>query len=323
MKAAAQHVAAVQVKTRAIAIGIFWIGLCVLLAARAPGFFAFGNLRDMAVTNAPSLIVAIGMTLVIVAGEIDVSVGSQFAVASVVAASLAKTGMPLVAVAGITAILGAVLGAVNGALVVWLGVPSIVATLAPMAFWRELLRWITQGAWVQGLPAGFQWMGLGQNAGEAAILGCAFAIFGAFAWVMRYMQAGRAIYATGSSRESARLAGIPVAGVTFGVFIAMGALTGIAALLDSVRFSEIQSNAGSGLELKAISAVVIGGASITGGKGTLWGTLLGAGVLAVIAPSLTFLGVNAYWEKAIQGAIILGAIVLERAAVSRTVASAG
>ena len=312
-----------RVKQRAIAIGIFWIGLCVLLAARAPEFFAFGNLRDIAVTNAPSLIVAIGMTLVIVAGEIDVSVGSQFAVASVLAASLAKTGMPLAAVAAITAILGAALGAINGALVVWLGVPSIVATLATMAFWRELLRWITQGAWVQGLPAGFQWMGLGQNAGEAAILVCAFAIFAAFAWALRYLQAGRAIYATGSSRESARLAGIPVTGVTFGVFIVMGALTGIAALLDSVRFSEIQSNAGSGLELKAISAVVIGGASITGGKGTMWGTLLGAGVLAVIAPSLTFLGVNAYWEKAIQGAIILGAIVLERAAVARTVASAG
>jgi rhamnose transport system permease protein len=309
-------------KQRAIAIGVFWIGLCVLLAARAPGFFAFENLRDVAVTNAPSLIVAIGMTLVIVAGEIDVSVGSQFAVTSVVAASLAKTGMPLAAVAVVTAILGGALGAINGALVAWLGVPSIVATLATMAFWRELLRWITQGAWVQGLPAGFQWMGLGQNAGEAAIVCCAIAIFAAFAWALRYLQAGRAIYATGSSRESARLAGIPVAGVTLGVFIAMGALTGIAALLDSVRFSEIQSNAGSGLELKAISAVVIGGASISGGKGSMWGTLLGVSVLAVIAPSLTFLGVNAYWEKAIQGAIILGAIVLERVAMARTVASA-
>lgn len=310
-------------KQRAIAIAVFWVALCLLLAARAPAFFAFENLRDIAITNAPSLIVAIGMTLVIVAGEIDVSVGSIFAVASVVAASLAKTGMPLAAVAALTAMLGAVLGAVNGALVVWLGVPSIVATLAAMAFWRELLRWITQGAWVQGLPAGFQWMGLGQNAGEAAILFAAVAIFAAFAWSLRHLQAGRAVYATGSSRESARLAGIPVAGVTFGVFILMGALTGIAALLDSVRFSEIQSNAGSGLELKAISAVVIGGASITGGKGSLWGTLLGAGVLAMIAPSLTFLGVNAYWEKAIQGAIILGAIVLERAAASRMVASAG
>ncbi len=112
-----------------------------------------------------------------------------------------------------------------------------------------------------------------------------------------------------------------MAAVTFGVFILMGALTGVAALLDAVRFTQVQSNAGTGLELKAISAVVIGGASITGGKGNLWGTLLGASVLAVIAPALTFLGINAFWEKAIQGAIILGAIVLERVATRRATAA--
>jgi rhamnose transport system permease protein len=94
----------------------------------------------------------------------------------------------------------------------------------------------------------------------------------------------------------------------------MGTMTAMAALLDSVRFTQVQSNSGTGLELKAISAVVIGGASITGGKGSLWGTLLGVSVLAAIAPSLTFLGINAFWEKAIQGAIILSAIVLEKAA---------
>jgi rhamnose transport system permease protein len=293
-------------KQRAIAIGIFWACLLAVLAFRAPGFFEPSNIRDMAVTNAPALIVAIGMTLVIVAGQIDVSVASQFAVASVIAGTLAKAGVPLLLVAVLT----------------WLGVPSIVATLATMAFWRELLRWITQGAWVQGLPASFQWMGLGQEGGEIGILGAAAAIFAVFVWSLRRMQAGRAVYAVGSQRESARLAGVPVAAVTFGVFILMGALTGLAALLDSVRFTQVQSNAGTGLELKAISAVVIGGASITGGKGNLWGTLLGAGVLAVIAPSLTFLGINAFWEKAIQGAIILGAIVLERVA-TRRVAHAG
>jgi rhamnose transport system permease protein len=142
-------------------------------------------------------------------------------------------------------------------------------------------------------------------------------LFAVFVWSMRRVQAGRAIYAVGSQRESARLAGIPVTWISFGVFTLMGALTAIAALLDAVRFSQVQSSAGAGLELKAISAVVIGGASITGGKGTLWGTLLGASVLAVIAPALTFLGINAFWEKAIQGAIILGAIVLERAATRR------
>jgi rhamnose transport system permease protein len=310
------------VKQRAIAIGIFWVCLLLLLAFRAPGFFELSNIRDMAVTNAPALIVAIGMTLVIVAGEIDVSVASQFAVASVIAGTLAKSGLPLIATVLITAFAGATLGAVNGLLVTSLGVPSIVATLATMAFWRELLRWITQGAWVQGLPPSFQWMGLTQAGGEIAILSAAAAIFAVFVWSLHRIQAGRAVYAIGSQRESARLAGIPVAAISFGVFVLMGALTGVAALLDSVRFTQVQSNGGTGLELKAISAVVIGGASITGGKGNLWGTLLGAGVLAVIAPALTFLSINAFWEKAIQGAIILGAIVLERAA-TRSEAHAG
>ena len=304
-------------RQRAVAIAIFWAVLLAVLAWRAPGFFAGSNIRDIAVINAPALIIALGMTVVILAGEIDVSVGSQFAVASVVAGLLAKAGVPLPFVALLTAGAGAVMGGINGALVTWLGVPSIVATLAAMAFWRELLRWFTQGAWVQGLPAGFQWMGFGQAQGELAILVCAALLFGVMVWALRNVQAGRAVYAVGSQRESARLAGIPVTAVSFGVFTLLGALTGIAALLDSVRFSEIQSGAGAGLELKAISAVVIGGTSITGGRGNTWGTLLGASVLAVIAPALTFLGINAFWEKAIQGAIILGAIVLERVTTSR------
>ena len=299
-------------KQRGIAIGIFWAVLLVTLAVRAPAFFDFANLRDMAVVNAPALIVAVGMTLIILAGEIDVSVGSQFAVASVVAGTLAKAGVPLPLVALLTALVGAGFGAVNGALVTLFGVPSIVATLAAMAFCRELLRWVTQGAWVEGLPANFQWMGLSQPQGELAILVAAAAIFGVFAWGLRHWQAGRAIYAVGSNRESARLAGLPVTGISMAVFVLMGTLTALAGVLDSVRFSQVQSSAGAGLELKAISAVVIGGAAITGGRGTLWGTLLGASVLAVIAPALTFLGINAFWEKAIQGGIILGAIVLER-----------
>jgi rhamnose transport system permease protein len=293
---------------RLLGIAGLWLALLLLLAWRAPDFFSPANLRDMAVTNAPALVVAIGMTVVILAGQIDVSVGSQFAVLSVLAGLLAKTGLPLVAVALLTLLAGALIGSVNGLLVSAIGIPSIVATLAAMAFWRELLRWSTQGAWVEGLPATFQWMGLGQSAGEAAIVASALAAFAIVAFTLRHLHAGR------SRRESARLAGIPVGGVTYGVFAGMGVFTAAAAFLDVVRFTQVQSSAGAGLELKAISAVVIGGASITGGKGSLWGTLLGAVVLAAIAPALTFLGVNAFWEKAIQGAIILAAVVLERAA---------
>jgi rhamnose transport system permease protein len=133
-------------------------------------------------------------------------------------------------------------------------------------------------------------------------------VLAAFAFVLRWTSPGRTVYATGSDAEAARLAGIPVQAVRLHVFAMLGALTGLAALLNSVRFEDIQANAGIGLELKVISAVVIGGASVSGGRGTLFGTLLGVVLLAAVGPALTFLGVNAYWEKAIQGAIILAAI---------------
>jgi rhamnose transport system permease protein len=126
---------------------------------------------------------------------------------------------------------------------------------------------------------------------------------------MRNMIAGRRVYAVGSDAEAARLAGINAPNTVFWVFVIMGGLTGIAALLNAVRFSEIPGNSGVGLELKAIAAVVVGGAAISGGRGTLIGTLIGVALLGTIGTALTFVGVNPFWEKAIQGAIILAALV--------------
>jgi rhamnose transport system permease protein len=175
------------------------------------------------------------------------------------------------------------------------------------------LRWITQGAWVQDLPSGFQWLGLGQKTGQWTIVAGAALTFAGFAWGLRELSAGRAIYAVGSDAENARLAGIEPRRVVLSVFILMGALTGLAALLNAVRFSVIPGNPGMGLELKAIAAVVVGGTAITGGRGTLAGTLIGVALLGTIGTALTFLGVNPFWEKAIQGAIILSALASDTA----------
>ena len=131
------------------------------------------------------------------------------------------------------------------------------------------------------------------------------------AWVLGHLAAGRAVYATGSNADAARLAGLDVALVKTSVFAAAGMLTGLAALLNSVRFNQIPSNAGLGLEMKVIAAVVVGGASITGGRGTILGTVLGVVLLGAIGPALTFLGVSAYWERAIQGGIILAAVAVD------------
>ena len=141
------------------------------------------------------------------------------------------------------------------------------------------------------------------------IVAITLVLFAGFAWILRNMAAGRTVYAVGSDAEAARLAGISGPGVVFWVFSIMGALTGIAALLNAVRFSEIPGNSGVGLELKAIAAVVVGGTAISGGRGTLIGTLIGVALLGTIGTALTFVGINPFWEKAIQGAIILAALV--------------
>jgi rhamnose transport system permease protein len=206
---------------------------------------------------------------------------------------------------------GALLGSINGALVSFVRAPSIVVTLATMVAWREALNWITGGAWVEGLPPSFQWFGLGQTAGEVVIVFSTLGIFAAFGWASQHVAALRAIYATGSDFEAARLAGIPVKRVVFWVFVLMGALTGIASLLNGVRFSDVPANSGINLELKAIAAVVVGGTPITGGRGSLLGTFMGVLLLGSVAPALTFLGVNPYWEKAIQGAIILATVLFD------------
>ena len=279
-----------------------------VLWALAPAFFSAGNLLDMLLATLPVLIVAIGATLVILIGEIDISVGSAFAIASVVAGQLAVWKVPMPVVMLLTIMTGAAIGAANGGLVSTLRLPSIVVTLATMVALRDGLRWITQGAWVENLPPGFQFLGVGQSRYPLVALGITVAVLAIAAWALRYLPAGRAVYATGSSADAARLAGIPVTAVRFWVFVIAGACTGLAALLNAVRFNQIPANAGLGLEMQVIAAVVVGGTAITGGRGTLMGTVLGVALLGGIGPALTFLSASPYWERALQGAIVLIAI---------------
>jgi len=285
--------------------------LFLVLALAAPGYFSRENLTDLFLANLPVLIIAVGMTLVILTGQIDISVGSMFAVCGVVAGVFAKAGLPIPLAGLIACLAGSALGALNGALVAYLRVPSIVVTLAAMVALRDGLRWATGGAWVEDLPPGFQWLGFSQSSYPLILFLIGGGLSLAVGWGLRNLAAGRAIYATGSNEEAARLAGIRTRLNVFLVFTVTGALTGLAALLNSARFNQIPSNAGLGLEMKVIAAVVVGGAAITGGKGTIAGTMAGVVLLGAIGPALTFLGVNAYWEKAIQGAIILAAIVAD------------
>jgi rhamnose transport system permease protein len=293
-------------------VGLALAALLAALAMFAPGFFAPQPLLSLAAREAPVLLVACGAAMVIVCRQIDISSGSQFAVVSVAAGLLAAEGWPPVAVAGGALVLGTALGALNGLLVAGLGLPSIVVTLATMVTWREGLRWWRQGAFVN-LPDGLQWLGLGQTAGQWTLIVAALGLLTLLAWAARYLAAGRHLYAVGSDAEAARLAGIRPGAVTFGAFTLAGALTALAALMNVIQSPQVDPKSGTGLELKAIAAVVVGGVAIAGGRGRLAGVLLGLLLLATVAPALTHLRIEAHWEKAIQGAIILLAVAAERA----------
>jgi rhamnose transport system permease protein len=301
--------AALPRREGSVALAIIVLGTALALVA--PGFFARDNLADLFLANMPVLIGALGMTLVILTGHIDISVGSLFAICAVASGLLSKAGLPLPLVALAVCAIGALLGSINGALVAWVRIPSIVVTLATMVAWRDGLRWATEGAWIQDLPASYQWLGTTARVYPLMVTAIVVALQLGLSWALRHLAAGRAVYATGSSPDAARLAGIQTATVTFAVFALAGSLTGLAALLNSVRFNQIPSNTGLGLELKVIAAVVVGGTAITGGRGSATGTLLGVILLGAIGPALTFLGVSAYWERALQGAIILTAVAVD------------
>ncbi len=286
------------------------VAVLIALAVLAPSFYETQPLLSRLTREMPVLLVACGMALVIISRQIDISVGSVFAVCGVCAGMLAVKGLPLAAVVAASMAAGATLGAINGALVAGLGLPSIVVTLATMVAWREGLRWITQGQFVN-LPNGTQWFGLEQIGGQTLIIVVGAAIFFGLAWSMKNLAAGRRIYAVGSNAEAARLAGIRPRATTFGVFVLLGALTGFAAVLNVVQSPQVDPKSGTGLELRAIAACVVGGVAISGARGNLWGVLLGFLLLACINPALIHLRVEAYWEKAIQGAIILLAVLAD------------
>ena len=283
----------------------------MIVGVAAPEFFSPSNIRDLVINNAPLMLIAIGMTFVILTGQIDISVGSQFAVCSIVCGLLAKPGVPMLILIPLMLVIGGLLGTINGYFVGYLRLPSIVVTLAMLVILRDTLRWLTEGAWVQGLPDSFQWFGLSQRNGELLIVLVVLVIFAIAAFALANFSSGRNIYAVGSDAEAARLTGVDARRVTAMVFVLLGSLTGLAALLNAVRFNAIPGNAGIGFELKAIAAVVVGGAAISGGRGRLLGTLIGVALLGTIGTALTFLGINPFWEKAIQGAIILAALIAE------------
>lgn len=295
---------------REVSVGVF---LLLLLGyfGTTPGFLQTANLRDILVNAAPLVIAACGMTMVILAGMIDISAGSALAVCAVTAGLTAKSGAPLPLVILAPMLAGAVVGAVNGWLVAFVRIPAIIVTLGMMSVLRGGIIWWTRGEWIGNLPPSFSAVGRGEVAGIPVPVLLAGGMVAATALLLARTPFGRHLYAVGGNPLAAARMGVAVPSVLWLVFVLHGALLGLAALVYASRFSVIQSNAGLGFELLVISAVVVGGVNIFGGQGTVWGSALGALLLQVISTGLIFRRVSEYWAPSVQGALVLLAVVAD------------
>lgn len=295
---------------REISVGIALAILLVLLGVFAPHFYELQPLLSRLTAQVPALVLTLGIAVVMITRQIDISVGSQFGLCAVLAGLVSANGYGLPAALFSSIFVGAIMGAINGWLVAFMGLPSIVVTLATMVTWAEALRLFQQGKFIN-LPPETQWFGLSQLDGQILLITCSLILVALLAHLLKTRSGGRHLYAVGSDAEASRLSGINPAKTTFYVFILMGALAGLAAILNLVQSPQVDPKCGNGLELRAIAAAVVGGVAVQGGKGNLWGAFIGLLLLATINPALTYMHVEAYWEKAIQGLVILMAVIAD------------
>jgi ribose/xylose/arabinose/galactoside ABC-type transport system permease subunit len=277
-----------------------------------PRFVSPNNLTTIFSGNAYVAVAAIGMALVIICGHIDVSVGALIGVLATISGILVTKGYPVWAAWLVPVLVGGVWNAGLGAVIAYLKVPSIIATLAVLSILRGGLITATGGAWISGLPpdyqlAQFRLLGLPSPVWFMVIM-TAVAAF-----LLRNTGFGRAIYAVGGNREAAEAEGISCNRTTVGVFAIHGMIAGVAAVLFATQLQVIQSTVPNGLELMVITAAVVGGVSILGGIGTVTGAALAAILFSAIGSALIFLNVSAYWLRAVQGVLILATVLADMA----------
>jgi ribose transport system permease protein len=275
-------------------------------------FLTGANLENIVRQVSINAIIAVGMTCVILTGGIDLSVGPVMALSGTVSAGLLVAGMPPPLAIGAGMAIGAGFGVGNGILVAYLQMPPIIVTLATMGIARGLGLLYTDGYPIAGLPDWFAWFGRGTLLGVQVPILIMLVTY-LLAWVMlQHTRMGRYVYAIGGNEEAVRLSGVRAARFKLAVYAISGFTAALAGLVLSSRLMSGQPNAGASFELDAIAAVVLGGASIAGGRGVILGTLVGAMLLGVLNNGLNMLGVSPYVQSVIKGGIILLAIFISR-----------
>ncbi|MDR5886768.1 ribose ABC transporter permease [Halomonas janggokensis] len=291
------------------------IGFIVVFLAMGlinDNFLSGSNLANLVRQSSIIAIIAVGMSLAILTGGIDLSVGPVMALSGTLMAGMMVAGLPpsLAIVLGL--LVGAAFGAFNGVFVAFAGMPPIIVTLATMGIARGLGLIYTGGYPISGLPEGFAFFGRGSVAGIETPILIMIAVYAVGYVLLSHTSTGRYLYAIGGNEEATRLSGIRVSRYKLLVYTLSGTTAAIAGLILTSRLMSGQPNAGVGFELDAIAAVVLGGAAITGGRGMILGTLVGAMLLGVLNNGLNLMGVSPYLQTVIKGLIILLAIYISR-----------
>lgn len=294
-----------------MSITVFFVACLVFFSVTTDTFLTLGNILNVVRQAAPILIVAIAMTLVIITGGIDLSVGSQVALVNAVAAIMLAIGYPWpIVLLGMIAF-GAITGIAQGWFTAYQGIPAFIVTLAGLSILRGFALWLTQGYSIPIKDApGFFWLGRGElfSIPVPALIAVFVAVIGYV--IIAYTKYGRQVVAVGSNLEAARRVGMPAKWIVASVYMVSGIACALAGLLIAARLGSGSSNAAVGFELQVIAAVVLGGTSLMGGRGSILGTVLGTLTIAVIGNGLILMHISPFFTQIVTGAIILVAIWL-------------
>lgn len=299
-------------------IGVF-VALMLLMQLLSPGFITVANMNLIMLQAATRAILAIGMMLVIISGGIDISCGTVMSLCMVLfGVGVIDGGVPLYAGFLVAILVGALVGSINGGLVAYAGLPPFIVTLGMLGIAQGLALTISNGRSVYGFPESFEFFGGGTIAGVPV----AVVILAIFALVMLFVfhqtRLGRYAFAIGGNEEATRRAGIDVRAWKVAIYATMSATAGLASIVLASRINSAHPGIGFGYELDAIAAVVIGGGSLRGGRGSVWGAIIGALIMSEIRFGLNVLGMSPFIQQIVVGAVLIAAVWLD---VLRTPAS--
>ena len=289
---------------------LFLILMCIVLTVASDKFLTVTNLMTIIKQISIQSIVAIGMTMIIISGNIDLSVGSLVALCSVSGAMIMNKGLPTIIAVLAAVIIGAFAGFITGGVTAKLKLHSFLVTLALMTALRGLAQTMTNGRPVAGLPSAFGKIASASIGPVPLLVIYMIVLYAIFMYVMKYTAFGRSIYAVGSNQESARLSGINIEMVKTMVFVISGALCGIAGVLLTAKVRSGDPTCANAWEMDTIAGAIIGGTDMNGGEGKLGGTIIGLLFVGILANGMVLLGVSAYMQSVIKGLVIFMAVII-------------